>query len=132
WLAFGDLNGDGRDDAAVIFDVNQGSGTNLVTYATAVMDIDGEAEALRPIALGDRISLNTPTTIENQRINVAQLTQKEVINRSFVTTPEGLGELAQMPSPERAGVPDALSSFLKRRATQCGSLPKTACPTQPF
>ncbi|PSR19409.1 hypothetical protein C8255_02595 [filamentous cyanobacterium CCP3] len=111
WLAFGDIDGDGKDDAAVIFGVNQGGGTNLVTYLAAVMDIDGEAKALRPVALGDRILLNGPTTIENQRINVAQLTQTEVINRSFVVDGGSLSELAQLPSPERAEVPDGTVVF---------------------
>ncbi|WP_081972761.1 YbaY family lipoprotein [Leptolyngbya sp. KIOST-1] len=111
WLAFGDIDGDGKDDAAVIFGVNQGGGTNLVTYLAAVMDIDGEAEALRPVALGDRILLNGPTAIENQRINVAQLTQTEVINRSFVVDGGSLSELAQLPSPERAEVPDGTVVF---------------------
>ncbi len=106
WLAFGDIDGDGSDDAAVIFGVNQGGGSNLVTYLAAVMDSDGEAEALRPVALGERILLNGPTAIANQRINVAQLTQTEVINRSFVTDGGSLSELAQLPSPERAEVPD--------------------------
>lgn len=111
WQAFGDINGDGKDDAAVIFGVNQGGGTNLVTYVAAVMDIDGEAQALRPIALGERIALNGPTTIENQRITVSQLTQTEVINRSFVVEGNSLGELAQLPSPERAEVPDGTVVF---------------------
>ncbi|MGG6239528.1 YbaY family lipoprotein [Nodosilinea sp. AN01ver1] len=111
WMAFGDIDGDGNDDAAVFFGVNQGGGTNLVTYLAAVMDIDGEARALPPIALGDRILLNGPTTIANQRINVAQLTQTEVINRSFVVDGGSLSELAQLPSPERAGVPDGTVVF---------------------
>lgn len=111
WLAFGDIDGDGKADAAAIFGVNQGGGSNLVTYLAAVMDIDGEAEALRPVALGERILLNGPTTIENQRINVAQLTQTEVINRSFVADGGSLSELAQLPSPERAEVPDGTVVF---------------------
>ncbi len=111
WMAFGDIDGDGKTDAAVIFGVAQGGGTNLVTYLTAVMDIDGAAQALGPVALGERILLNGPTTIENQRITVAQLTQTEIINRSFVTDGTSLTELAQLPSPERAGVPDGTVVF---------------------
>ncbi|MEP0965972.1 YbaY family lipoprotein [Leptolyngbya sp. SLC-A1] len=99
WLAFGDINGDGKTDAAVFFGVNQGGGTNLATYVAAVMDIDGEAQALRPVVLGERIMLNGPTTIDNQRINVAQLTQTEVKNRSFVVDGDSLNELAQLPGP---------------------------------
>lgn len=111
WLAFGDINGDGKTDAAVFFGVNQGGGTNLVTYVAAVMDIDGEAQALRPVALGERIMLNGPTTIDNQRINVSQLTQTEVVNRSFVVDSDSLSELAQLPGPVRPSVPDGTIVF---------------------
>ncbi|MGF1566509.1 MAG: YbaY family lipoprotein [Nodosilinea sp.] len=128
WLTFGDINGDGKDDAAVIFGVVQGGGTALVTYLTAVMDIDGDAQALNPVALGDRILLNAPMTIDNSRINVPQLTQTEVINRAFVTDGGTLSELAQLPTPERVpgGVPDGTvvfsqtSSYAVRVFTQGG------------
>lgn len=122
WMAFGDIDNDGKDDAAVIFGVSQGGGTNLVTYVAAVMDIDGEAEALRPVALGDRILLNGPVTIDNQRVNVPQLTQTEV----FVVDGTSLSELAQLPSPERAEVPDGTvvfsqtSTYAVRVFTQAG------------
>jgi len=113
WLAFGDIDGDGQDDAAVIFGVAPGGGTALVTYLAAVMDIDGTAEALAPVGLGERIMLNGPMTIENQRINLPQLTQTEVINRAFVTDGSTLSELAQLPTPERVpgGVPDGTIVF---------------------
>ena len=111
WMAFGDINGDGNDDAAVLFGVNQGGGNNLTTYLAVVMDIDGEAQALRPVVLGDRILLNGPIAIDNQRVTVPQLTQTEVINRSFVVEGETLSELAQLPSPERANVPDGTIVF---------------------
>ncbi|MBW4462602.1 MAG: YbaY family lipoprotein [Nodosilinea sp. WJT8-NPBG4] len=111
WLAFGDINGDGKTDAAIFFGVNQGGGTNLVTYVAAVMDIDGAAQALRPVAVGERIMLNGPTTIENQRINVSQLTQTEVINRSFVVNSDSLSELAQLPGPVDSSMPDGTIVF---------------------
>jgi uncharacterized lipoprotein YbaY len=111
WLTFGDIDGDGKADAAAILGVNQGGGTNLVTYLVAVMDIDGEAQALSPVVLGERIMLNAPIAIDNQRVTVPQLTQTEVINRSFVVDGEILSELAQLPSPERADVPDGTIMF---------------------
>ncbi|WOD38395.1 YbaY family lipoprotein [Nodosilinea sp. E11] len=126
WLAFGDIDGDGNDDAAVIFGVAEGDGTNLVTYLSAVMDIDGVAKALSPVALGDRIMLNGPITIANQRINLPQLTQTEVNHRSFVADGSSLSELAQIPSPERAEVPDGTlvlaqtSTYAVRVFTQAG------------
>ncbi|TVQ12482.1 MAG: hypothetical protein EA368_03830 [Leptolyngbya sp. DLM2.Bin27] len=55
-------------------------------------------------------------TIANQQITVPQLTQTEVINRSFVVSPEGLSELAQLPSPERAEVPDGTVVFSQTSA----------------
>jgi uncharacterized lipoprotein YbaY len=111
WMSFGDINGDGRVDAAVIFSVVQGDGHNYTTFLAAVMDVDGEARALTPVVLGERIMLNGPIAIDNQRITVPQLTQTEVIIRSFVIEGTGLNELAQLPSPERANVPDGTVVF---------------------
>ncbi len=42
---------------------------------------------------------------------MAQLTQIEVINRSFVADDGSLSELAQLPSPERAEVPHGTIVF---------------------
>ncbi len=113
WLAFGDINGDGKDDAAVIMGAVPVDGAPLTTYVAAVMDIDGTPQALNPVRLGDRIMLNGPMTIENLRIQVPQLTQTEVINRVFVTDGGTLSELAQLPTPERVpgGIPDGTLVF---------------------
>lgn len=113
WLAFGDINGDGKDDAAVIMGVIPEDGTALATYVAAVTDIDGTPQALNPVLLGERMMLNGPMTIANQRIQVPQLTQTEVINRAFVTDGSTLSELAQLPTPERVpgGVPDGTFVF---------------------
>lgn len=113
WIAFGDLNGDGKDDAAVILGVLPEDGTALATHVAAVMDIDGSAQALNPVLLGERIMLNGPMTIGNLRINLPQLTQTEVINRAFVAEDGTLSELAQLPTPERVpgGVPDGTLVF---------------------
>ncbi|MGF1517671.1 MAG: YbaY family lipoprotein [Nodosilinea sp.] len=116
WLTFGDINSDGKDDAAVIFGVSQRGGTSLATYLTAVMDIDGEAQALNPVGLGDRIMLNGPMTIANQRINVPQLTQTEVNNRGFaVVDGTRLYELLQLPRLERVEIPDGTIAFSQTR-----------------
>ncbi len=107
WMVFGDLNGDGNDDAAVVLGVGVSDGSAVVTVLAAVMDIGGEAQALSPVVLGERVMLNSPITIDNQRIMLPQLTQTEVINRAFVTDNNRLSELAQLPTPERAeDVPD--------------------------
>lgn len=116
WLAFGDLDGSGRTDAAVILGVATGNPDNPTAIATsvaAVIDIDGAVQTLNPVVLGDRILLNGPITINNQRINLPQLTQTEVINRAFVTDGGTLSELAQLPTPERVpgGIPDGTLVF---------------------
>lgn len=113
WLTFGDINGDGQDDAAVIFGVAPQEGTALATYLAVVLDIDGTAQALNPVVLGERILLNAPMTIDNSRVTVPQLTQTEVINRAFVTDGGTLSELAQLPTPERTmgHVPDGTLVF---------------------
>lgn len=114
WIAFGDLNGDRKDDAAVILGVLPGDGATLATtYVTAVMDIDGSARAMNPVLLGERIMLNGPMTVENLSIHVPQLTQTEVINRSFGVEGSTLSELDPQPTPEPVpgGVPDGTLVF---------------------
>lgn len=84
WMTFGDLNQDGKTDAAVIFGVAlDPDGKAVGTYLTAVLDIDGDAQALTPIRLGERIMLNGPIAIENSRIVIPFLTATEVINRAY-------------------------------------------------
>jgi uncharacterized lipoprotein YbaY len=102
WMAFGDLNGDNKDDAAVILGVISEDGTALSTYVVTLMDIDGVAQALNPVPLGERIMMNGPMSIADQRLLVSQLTQTEVINRTFVADGGTLSELAQLPTPEQA------------------------------
>lgn len=85
WIAFGDLNGDGKQDAAVILGVAlDPAGKAIGTYLTAVMDVDDRVRAIAPIRLGERIMLNGPIAIANNSITVPFLTQKEVINRAYV------------------------------------------------
>ncbi len=85
WLAFGDLNGDGKQDAAVIFGVAlDPNGRAIGTYLTAVLDVDRKPRAIAPIRLGERIMLNGPIAIANNTITVPLLTQTEVLNRVYV------------------------------------------------
>ncbi|MFB2839297.1 hypothetical protein [Floridanema evergladense] len=85
WLTFGDINNDGKEDAAVIFGVAlDPNGKAIGTYLTAVLDIDGKRQALTPIKLGERIMLNGPIAIENDRIIIPFLTRTEVINRIYI------------------------------------------------
>jgi hypothetical protein len=96
WIAFGDINNDGKEDAAVIFGVAlDPDGRAVATYLTAVLDIDAEAQVLTPVKLGERIMLGNAVTIENSRITVPFLTATEVINRAYGVDGATLSELQQ-------------------------------------
>lgn len=85
WMAFGDINNDGKEDAAVIFGVAlDPQGKAIGTYLTAVLDVDGKQQSLTPIKLGERIMLNGPIAIDNDRITIPFLTATEVINRIYI------------------------------------------------
>lgn len=57
WLDFGDLDGDGSEDAVVLIAVNSG-GSGQFTYLVPVLDVMGEAQPLQAVFLGDRIQPN--------------------------------------------------------------------------
>jgi hypothetical protein len=99
WMTFGDINNDGKEDAAVIFGVVPG-GTALATYLTVVLDVDGSAQALTPTVLGQRIALNGPITIDNARVTVPLLTSTAANNHSFFVDGSHVLELTQLPSSE--------------------------------
>lgn len=85
WIAFGDINNDGKEDAAVIFGVAlDPDGKAVSTYLTAVLDIDREAQALNPVRLGERIVLGDALAIDNNRVALPFLTATEVVNRTFI------------------------------------------------
>jgi uncharacterized lipoprotein YbaY len=95
WVAFGDLNNDGKKDAAVIFGVAlDPDGKAVATYLTGVLDVDGKAQALTPVKLGERIILGNAMTIENGQITVPLLTATEVVNRVYGFKNDALTELA--------------------------------------
>jgi hypothetical protein len=56
--AFGDLNGDGRVDAAVILAEN-GGGTGVFESVMAVIDLDGAPHQAGQVQLGDRVLVNS-------------------------------------------------------------------------
>ena len=82
WLTFGDIDGDGLTDAATIFGVVP-NGETVGTYLTVVLDVQGQAQALEPVRLGERILLNGPIAMAENQLRVSQLTQTMVINRDF-------------------------------------------------
>ncbi|WP_143467475.1 hypothetical protein [Leptolyngbya ohadii] len=99
WQTFGDINGDSKADAAVIFGVAlDENGREIGTYLTTVLDIEGEARALLPIKLGERILLNGPIAIREGQIIVPFLTQTEVFDRAYQIEMT-LREVPLMPTP---------------------------------
>lgn len=52
WIDFGDLNGDGTEDAVFLLAVNSG-GSGQFTYLTTVLNINGVMQPLRSEFLGD-------------------------------------------------------------------------------
>ena len=66
--AFGDLNGDGIDDAVVVLAVNTG-GSGTFEYAVAVVDRKGVPQQAAYEFLGDRVRVNS-VTIANRQITV--------------------------------------------------------------
>lgn len=84
WLTFGDLNADGKMDAAVIFGVAlDPNGSSIGTFLTGILDIDGAAQAILPVRLGDRILLNGPIAIGPSQVTVPFLTQIAAFDRIY-------------------------------------------------
>jgi hypothetical protein len=57
-FAFGDLNGDGKDDAAIILAEN-GGGTGVFESLAVFIDLNGSPHQVDQLQLGDRILVNT-------------------------------------------------------------------------
>lgn len=113
-ITFGELNGDGKADAAVIFGLGlDPDGKAVGSYVTAVLDIDGAAQALQPVRIGERLVLNAPIAITEGRIIVPLLTSVEVINRAYVVEGSELTELAYRSAAESvlAHVPNGTLAF---------------------
>lgn len=75
-IAFGDVNGDGTEDAAVMLDVNSG-GSGMFVYLTVVPRIGQAPQPLEPleaVLLGDRVTLNS-LSIADQAITLNMVTQ---------------------------------------------------------
>lgn len=105
WMAFGDINGDGKKDAAVIFGVALDAEFEAVgTYLTAVLDVNGEPQALQPVKLGERIALNGPIAIEEGAVAVPLLTMTEVSNKAYVIDGDRLTERAQLTNTSEANI----------------------------
>ncbi|MCM1984971.1 META domain-containing protein [Lyngbya confervoides] len=84
WITFGDLTGNGRDDAAVILKVaHHALQSPAAIYLSTVLDVDGDLQVLTPIKLGDQDWGNGPLSIENQRLSIPVSTLTSGPNRQF-------------------------------------------------
>ncbi|MGH2412952.1 MAG: hypothetical protein ACRDEA_04505 [Microcystaceae cyanobacterium] len=70
-IAFGDVNGDGVNEATAILAVNTG-GSNVFMYLAAVVAEDGNPKNIDTIYLGDRVKVET-LAIEAEKITVKML-----------------------------------------------------------
>jgi hypothetical protein len=70
--AFGDLNGDGVDDAAVLL-VESSGGSGSFVYLAAVLNQEGTPENADTLLLGDRVQVQSLTIADGQ-ISVTMLT----------------------------------------------------------
>jgi hypothetical protein len=65
FYAFGDLTGDGVEDAAVTLAENSG-GSGTFIYLAAVVDQDGAPQNVATLPLGDRVNLKSLTILDGQ------------------------------------------------------------------
>ena len=72
WHAFGDLNGDGLSDAAVILVPNPGGSGTFYTLEAVVND-DGLPKPIASTLLGDRIKINA-VTLQAGKVTVDMVT----------------------------------------------------------
>ncbi len=71
-MAFGDINGDGVEDAAVVIATRYG-GTGIFEYLAVVLNVDGQPHNADSAPLGDRTIINT-ISIEPGRVHVDVIT----------------------------------------------------------
>lgn len=76
--AFGDINRDGLEDAAVVFSVgNNDVGYGI--YLTTLLDIDGDAQALQPVRLENSLSYTNlrDITVHDNLVRMIQVIPKK-------------------------------------------------------
>ncbi|GAB4454479.1 MAG: hypothetical protein Kow0031_36460 [Anaerolineae bacterium] len=64
-IAYGDLDADGVDDAAIVL-MSEGGGSGAFAELYAVIDRNGYPVAVTPVTLGDRIPVNSVAIVDGQ------------------------------------------------------------------
>jgi heat shock protein HslJ len=103
-IARADLDGDGREEAAVIL-VESSGGTGSFVYLAAVSIDQGRATGIGTALLGDRVqirgltaapgAITVDTVVAGEQDAAAQPAEK--LRRTFAPSPEGLAETAAEP-----------------------------------
>ncbi len=115
-FAYGDINGDGVPDAAVVL-VAQTGGSGIFYYLAPVLNQDGTPDPLTPELLGDRVELQS-LAIAGEQIDVEMITAgpddplccpTQQSSRTFALSGRELELVAESDTPAEAGataVPD--------------------------
>jgi hypothetical protein len=72
-MGYGDINGDGLEDAVVVL-VMDGGGSGKFVYLVVVINDNGQPKQVATSLLGDRVLINS-VTIYNQSVTVDMITQ---------------------------------------------------------
>jgi uncharacterized lipoprotein YbaY len=73
-VAFGDLDGNGQQDAVMIMAVNTG-GSGIFVYLAPLLNLDGAIESPMLAGLGDRVKINSVRILEDGLIGVNLIIQ---------------------------------------------------------
>ncbi|WP_448599000.1 YbaY family lipoprotein [Thermoleptolyngbya sp.] len=73
-VAFGDLDGNGQQDAVMIMAVNTG-GSGIFVYLAPLLNLEGAIESPMPAGLGDRIRVNRVRILDDGLISVNLIIQ---------------------------------------------------------
>ncbi len=73
-IAFGDLDGNGQQDAVMIMAVNTG-GSGIFVYLAPLLNLDGAIESPMLAGLGDRIQVNRVRILDDGLISVNMIIQ---------------------------------------------------------
>ncbi|GAB4131388.1 MAG: hypothetical protein Fur0046_00310 [Cyanobacteria bacterium J069] len=73
-LAFGDLDGNGQQDAAMIMAMNTG-GSGIFVYLAPLLNLEGAIESPMLVGLGDRVKINSVRILNDGLISINLIIQ---------------------------------------------------------